>query len=260
MINLLCLLHLFRLFQWFFGTGILELPHVVEWKHRCWMGEKWCPPSPGEQAQGGQGVGTHTLGRGGKWGGVSAAGTSFADPWWWAGTQAGPCTAHSWVSTSCTSALVFTFRKQWCPFQPGASWALKRVVCRMRTALSSQLGGEGACWARGTGAGLCWWLTPCPWHCSCCVLPGAVALAKGSLVHGGDGLVGQALPPVWWPRAWQGVGVGYVAGEGGDGAMVLAWRSLEWRKGMLWFGDQLSCSPSRETPNQMVYIQTLHSS
>lgn len=112
----------------------------------------------------------------------------------WAGTGAGSCTAHSWLSTSCTLAPTFTFGKHQCPLQPGASWTFKRVVCRTCTAISSQLGKEGACWAPGTGADFCWGPTPCPWHCCSCVLPAAMAPAKGTLVHGRDGLVRQVVP------------------------------------------------------------------
>lgn len=67
MINLRCLLHLFRLFRCFFVTCILELPHVVEWKRRCWTGEKRCLPHPGQHNQGGQGLGAHTFGRRASW-------------------------------------------------------------------------------------------------------------------------------------------------------------------------------------------------
>lgn len=155
-INLLCLLHLFRLFQCFFGTSILELLHVVEWKHRCWMPEKWCPPWP--------------------WG------TMIRDT----KGQVPPSTWHRGTFVLVTN----TFPLALCQF-----WF-------------------ASCYGIGEGyPGPWWWWTG-----------GA----------GGDCRV------LWWPRALVDVGVGHVAGAGGDRVLVLTWGSLEKRRAKGCFGLEIN--------------------
>lgn len=200
MINLLCLLHLFRLFRCFFGTDILELLHVVEWKCRYWTGEELCPPLAWGPWLGGQGPGALHPEEGCL---LYVPHLLILDR---TGTRAVSCTAHSWVSTSCTLALGIHLQKtamspsDWCHL--GFEEVLLCFHCWEE---------KGAAECLIQGIGLCWRPTCCPGTTlvEFCKLPWHRTRVPCSMVV--KGWWGRQCV-LWWPMAlvrwWEREGTG----------------------------------------------------
>lgn len=127
MINLRCLLHLFRLFWWFFWNWYPWTAACCGMKAQVLdLGETTPALSWGIQL-GRAGTESPDSGEGGQARRSSCCGHLVCQSLMrWAGTcagmQAASCTVHSCMRTSCASMLAFTFRKT--PMSSSAWWQL----------------------------------------------------------------------------------------------------------------------------------------
>lgn len=204
MINLLCLLHLFGLFRCFFGTGILELLHVVEWKCVYWTERSCAYPWPGDHDWGDRGQVPPILRR-------DACCTRLIC---WSLIRLG----QSFMGQHClhlgtSETLLVHLQKT--AMSPSAWGQLGfEEVCWTHTAWFSLLGGEGGCWASDAGIGLCWRPACCPGTTPvefCQLLWHRTRVPWSVVVKGWWGR--QCLQCVlWWPvalvRWWEREGMG----------------------------------------------------